>query len=73
MKFIIFKIDDIEKACNQNQLLELYKIARMIREMRENDGRIPNPNYLIVNTDEPYADQVRVLIEEYEGEKITFD
>ena len=73
MKFLVFKVEDIEKVCDQKQLVELYKIARMIRIMRENEGRNPDPNYLVVNTDESYADKVKSIIEENEGEKVSFE
>jgi hypothetical protein len=73
LKFIVFKVEDIEKSCNEKQLRDLYVIAHTIKELRTKEGRNPDPDYFVVNKDEPYADKVKALIEEHEGEEITFD
>jgi hypothetical protein len=36
----------------------LKKTSELIRAGREKDGKNPNNKYLVINVDEPYADEV---------------
>jgi regulator of PEP synthase PpsR (kinase-PPPase family) len=73
MKFAVLKVEDVLKVCNENQLATLDVIARMIGEMRKEEGRNPNPQYLVINKDEPYVDKIKAIIEEHEREEVIFD
>lgn len=67
-KFIVLKIDDIEKHCSEKDKDALTKTLIAITTGRIEEGKSVNNEYLVVNTDEPYADDVRKIIKENEGE-----
>ena len=71
-KFIVFKAEDIEKYCSHTQIEELSGINKTINSGRIKDNRKIDNRYLVVNTDEPYANDVKKVIEENEGVEITF-
>lgn len=62
-KFIVIKIEDLIKYVNS-----VFKLAMLendlndIRDGRKADGKNPEPEYLIVNTDEPYAPDIINLL-----------
>lgn len=73
MKYIVLKTEDVEKYCSFEQQEQLMEIcgdihAGRFRAVKEEENR-----YLVVNVDEPYAHNVRTLIEEHEGEAVSFD
>lgn len=73
LKYVVWKVEDVLAVCNENGLATLESVGRMISEMRKEQGKTANATYYVVNTDEPYADKVKALIEEHEGEEVTFD
>lgn len=68
MKFVVLKSEDIDKVANKNEIATLNSLSLKINNMRFNEGRTTNPEYLVVNKDEPYAEQVLHLIIKHEGE-----
>ncbi|MCR6791669.1 MULTISPECIES: hypothetical protein [Bacillus cereus group] len=68
MKFVVLKSEDIDKVANKNEIAALNSLSLKINNMRFNEGRTPNPEYLVVNKDEPYAEKVLCLIMKHEGE-----
>lgn len=58
-KFIVIKLDDLVKYVTSH-----FKIAMLdndlkdIQEGRKAEGKDPVPDYIVINTDEPYADEV---------------
>ena len=70
MKFVVLKIEDIEKYCTFYQQEQLTEICNQIQGGRVEDGKNEENRYLVVNTDEPYANAVKGIIEDYEGEKV---
>ena len=66
-KFIVLKNADAEKYLTDEE----FKIMRSLQKKkltgRMSDGKMQNNTYYVVNTDEPYAMQVRDLI--LKGEK----
>jgi hypothetical protein len=56
MKFTVLKNDDIEKL-GHHAKVALGHVAEEIKELREKEDK-KNNLYLVINTDEPYADQV---------------
>lgn len=61
-KYIVIKTQDIKdylQGSDANMLMYLYK---RIERCREWEGKKKN-NYVVVNTDEPYADIVERIIE----------
>ncbi|WP_089282296.1 hypothetical protein [Anaerovirgula multivorans] len=56
-KFIIFKCEDADKYLPLHDKIDLVHIQRQINEGKAVQGKKDN-TYLIINTDEPYADEV---------------
>jgi hypothetical protein len=57
MKFAVIKNDDAEKYLNTKGQESLNGILETIADSRSMDGK-KNNEYLVINTDEPYADEV---------------
>lgn len=68
MKFGVLKIEDVVKVSTQSELTAFRSIVRKIGVMRKEEGRSPEPEYYVVNQDEPYAKEVLNLIKQHEGE-----
>jgi hypothetical protein len=73
MKFVVLKIEDIEKYCSFEQQEQLTGICNQIEGGRMEEGKNAENRYFVVNTDEAYASEVKALIEKNEGKKITFN
>lgn len=77
MKFTVLKNEDIRNALEGEDNADLRDafntILHMVAIYRDCEGKNPNNTYLVVNTDEPYADEVKAVIEKHEGEKVTFE
>ena len=58
---LVIKITDAQRYLNVQEQQELWCITRKIVTGREKDGKKVNI-YLVVNTDEPYAEEVRKLV-----------
>lgn len=63
MKYIVLKVEDIEDVATYTEKETLKDIAERVSMLRKRQGRNTKPEYYIVNKDEPYADEVRKLIE----------
>lgn len=62
-KYIVIKIDDLIKFVKAPVKLALLdNDLKDIQAGRKSEGKEPIPEYLVVNTDEPYADLVKKLI-----------
>jgi len=73
MRYVVLKIEDIENYCTFEQQEKLMDICNEIEAGRLKSNKEPENRYLVVNTDEPYADKVSALIEEHDGEKVNFE
>ncbi|KIL25115.1 hypothetical protein B4134_0531 [Bacillus safensis] len=62
MKFAVINLKDfssyVPKDIEEGFLNELSKVSRCIEEGRQNDGKKPFNNYLVINQDEPYIEEV---------------
>lgn len=61
-KFTVIKDEDIRKYLDDEQLSALEDIELTIGYGRKEEGKAVNNTYLVINTDEPYADLVKALI-----------
>ena len=61
-KFLVLKSEDIEKYLDSYLKGHLESITAVIEESREEVGKKTN-SYIVVNEDEPYAEQVWALIQ----------
>lgn len=72
MKYVVLKIEDIDKYCSFEQQEQLSDICNQIQGGRMEEKKNAENRYLVINTDEPYAKEVKEIIEKHEGEKVTF-
>lgn len=56
-KFSVFKSEDVDKLTH-GEKVALGHIAESIEDNRRTEGKNPRNTYLVINTDEPYADEV---------------
>jgi hypothetical protein len=56
-KFLVVKWDWIEEALNDNELNTLYGLLSAATENK------PDYKYYVVNTDEPYVDKIKAIVE----------
>ena len=56
-KFLVLKWDWIEEALSDSELNDFYQLLNIVTEDK------PEHKYYVVNTDEPYADKVKVTVE----------
>ena len=56
-KFLVVKWDWIEEALTDSELNDLYHLLSIITEGK------PEYKYYVVNTDEPYVDKVKAIVE----------
>lgn len=63
-RFLVLKQDDIDRYLDSYLKSHLESITAMIREGREEEGRKDN-SYVVVNEDEPYAEQVWKLVQDH--------
>jgi len=57
-KFTVIKNTDVAEYLNQKEIQMLVKPITKIEDCRIADGKRPSNIYLVINTDEPYADEV---------------
>lgn len=58
-KFVVIKIDDYKKYINSDfKGLMLDNDLDDIKAGRLADGKDPSPEYIVINTDEPYIDEI---------------
>lgn len=46
------------EGCDYQTRQNVEAAGLLIAWMRKNDGKDPYPEYIVINTDEPYADQI---------------
>ena len=63
-KFLVVKWDWIEEALTDSELNDLYHLLSIITENK------PEYKYYVVNTDEPYVDKIKAIVEKGDS-KIT--
>ncbi|BAK99727.1 hypothetical protein OBV_25290 [Oscillibacter valericigenes Sjm18-20] len=65
-KFIVFKIADYVKYVNSGiKAALLQNDLEDIAAGRKADGKTPYPEYIVINTDEPYAPKVIEIMKRY--------
>lgn len=69
-KFIVLKKDDINKHLNDVEKGSLDNMCNKIATKREKEGKSASNNYLVVNCDEPYADEIAAIIAENEDVEV---
>lgn len=62
-KFIVLNINDAEDCLSAQQMENAREILKELNEYRRDKGKDPEPQYYVVNAQEPYAERVRRLID----------
>ncbi|RWR06734.1 hypothetical protein QNH23_06400 [Siminovitchia fortis] len=57
IKFVVLKKEDVYRLPAEQQA-NLGEVWQMIAENRKKEGKRGYPKYLVINTDESYADEV---------------
>jgi nucleoid DNA-binding protein len=65
---VVLKVEDIERALDDKQKVEFAKLTSFIAGYRKARGKEAQPEYLVVNKDEPYTFMVEEAIEQ--GERL---
>jgi CRISPR/Cas system-associated protein Cas10 (large subunit of type III CRISPR-Cas system) len=65
---IVMKRDDV-KELDLITSIKLDSALRALEEVRKDKGKEPNPSYIVVNLDEPYADTIMGIIKQGEEMK----
>lgn len=64
-KFWVFKSDDIDKYLSNGQYVQLVNISGTIGNERIKEGKNPDNKYMIINRDEPYAEEVLEIMKKH--------
>lgn len=67
IKFFVLKIEDLFNAFSEEEAEIFDDLLARHEKYRISLGKKPNNKYWIVNRDEPYADEVKKIIEVNEG------
>lgn len=57
-KFLVFKINDIQKYSNNPDKSKLAELSEKICDGRHSEGKSWSNQYLVINIDDPYTDEV---------------
>ncbi|APZ82619.1 hypothetical protein Goe27_01590 [Bacillus phage vB_BsuM-Goe27] len=61
-KFIVWNKEELIQSCTEAELMKLNAIVGRIVRKRIEEGKKPQNGYIVVNTDEPYAEEVRDIL-----------
>ena len=71
LKYFVIKIEDFFNGCDQSDIANLDNVLEAIELYRRDMlKKKSNNRYWVVNRDEPYAIQVKEIIEKNEGIKL---
>lgn len=62
-KFLVLKWEDVERSGSAPT------VSKLLDDMHRFDPKTVQHNYIVVNKDEPYADKVQALIEDYDRQR----
>lgn len=65
MKYLVLKLQDIDAYLDDEQKQQLDMICRAIKAGRERDNKKIDHIYMVINHDEPYADEVATIMKEH--------
>ncbi|MED3792445.1 hypothetical protein P4571_08310 [Niallia alba] len=58
IKYLHFKLSDCSKYLSEQDQMQLVRISEKITNRRKEEGKNQDNTYLVINTDESYADEV---------------
>jgi hypothetical protein len=70
-KFLVLKNEDLDRYLDEHSEDQLYNIFQTMEAGRIYDGKVDDNQYLVINRDEPYAEEVIEIMKKHghwEGE-----
>lgn len=61
---MVLKIKDVKAVCPAHQIATLQAVGSLVYKHRLDTGRDPEPEYIVVNRDEPYSGNVVAVLRE---------
>jgi hypothetical protein len=65
MKYLVIKIDDYHEALEEREKDQLADLLHRIQFYRVTQLKSPTNQYVVINTDEPYADEVIAIMKKH--------
>ena len=62
---LILKLEDLDKALNQKEAYVLSEILEKYERYRLVQKKIPTPEYIVINADEPYIQEIIDILKKY--------
>jgi len=66
IRYWVLKLDELLAVCTQPELQKFETIVDRILRKREEEGKPAVNSYIVINSDEPYADEVKEILKRYE-------
>lgn len=63
-KYIVLKVEDIDDCLTKAQAESLSDVLAAVYEYRKEMNKEPLPTYYVINTDEPYAEDIKKILVE---------
>lgn len=64
-KFLVLKNEDLDRYLELGQEDNLYDIVQTVDTGRLVDGKVSDRHYIVINQDEPYADEVIEILKRH--------
>jgi len=64
-KYWVLKLDELLAVCTQPELQKFETIVDRILHKRAAEGKPPVNSYIVINTDEVYADEVKEILKRH--------
>jgi len=64
-KFIVIKREDADRYLPNHDKIDLSHILRQIRNGRDKDGKPSDNFYAVINTDEPYFEEIKSILKKH--------
>ena len=65
-KFIVLKHDEYDRVTTPTERNHVVAIGEKIGKLRIEEGKTPYPKYLVINTEESYADEVIEILKRHD-------
>ena len=66
IRYFVLKCEDFFDVINEEEAKKFNNILIKIERKRLSEGKTPSNKYWVINRNEPYANQVKVIIEQHE-------
>jgi hypothetical protein len=66
-RFLVWKLQELLQVCTPAEMQQLDTITDRILHLRAAEGKPPVNSYIVVNSDEPYAGEVRDILKKHDS------